>query len=67
MKEPKASLIISFYNNFDFLELVLAGLERQTMKSFEIIIADDGSREDVKQKIKNYKNDTDLSMFGMKI
>lgn len=62
MQEPKASLIISFYNNFDFLELVLAGLERQTMKSFEVIIADDGSRDDVKRKINDYKKHTNLSI-----
>ena len=62
MQNPKASLIISFYNNFNFLELVLAGLERQTLKRFEIIIADDGSTEEVKNKIKNYKQGTDLNI-----
>ena len=39
----KASVILSFYNRVDYLRLVLAGLERQTFKEFEIIIADDGS------------------------
>lgn len=62
MQKPKASLIISFYNNFDFLELVLAGLERQTMKSFEVIIADDGSRDEVKRKINDYKKHTNLNI-----
>jgi len=38
-----ASLIISVYNKPDYLKLVLAGLERQTFRNFEIIIADDGS------------------------
>ncbi len=38
-----ASLIISVYNKSDYLKLVLAGLERQTFRNFEIIIADDGS------------------------
>lgn len=32
------------------------------MKSFEVIIADDGSREDVKEKIKNYKKDSGLNI-----
>lgn len=41
----KASVIISFYNRIDYLKLVLAGLERQTLRDFEIIIADDGSNE----------------------
>lgn len=39
------SVIVSVYNRFDFLELVLAGLERQTMWDFEVVIADDGSDE----------------------
>ena len=40
---PDVSLIISFYNRIDYLNLVLAGLEIQSFKNFEIIIADDGS------------------------
>jgi glycosyltransferase involved in cell wall biosynthesis len=39
------SVIISVYNRFDFLELVLAGLERQNMWDFEVVIADDGSND----------------------
>ncbi len=43
----KASVILAFYNKIDYLKLVLAGFERQTFKDFEIIIADDGSPEDI--------------------
>lgn len=43
---PKASVIIAVYNKLDFLKLVLAGLEIQTEKDFEVIISDDGSNED---------------------
>ena len=45
MHPPKVSVIISVYNRFDFLQLVLAGLETQTEKNFEVIISDDGSNE----------------------
>lgn len=48
---PKASLIISFYNKIDYLKLVLAGLERQSFRNFEIIIADDGSAQNVVEEI----------------
>ena len=41
----KAAVIISFYNNLDFLKHLLAGFSRQTEKSFEVIISDDGSKE----------------------
>jgi len=37
------SVIISVYNRFDYLQLVFAGLERQSLLNFEVILADDGS------------------------
>lgn len=48
----KISVIISFYNNIEWLRLVLAGFSRQSFKDFEVIISDDGSRTDVVTKIK---------------
>jgi glycosyltransferase involved in cell wall biosynthesis len=48
----KATVIAAFYNRIDYLKLVLAGFERQTENNFELIIADDGSREDVVNEIK---------------
>ncbi|MGE5429649.1 MAG: glycosyltransferase [Syntrophomonadaceae bacterium] len=47
LKMVKASIIISFYARIDYLRLLFAGFERQTLKDFEIIIADDGSKEEV--------------------
>jgi glycosyltransferase involved in cell wall biosynthesis len=41
--EFEASVIISFYNKIEILKLVLSGFERQSVKNFEIVIADDGS------------------------
>ncbi len=49
----KASVITAFYNNIKYLKLVLAGFERQTEKDFELIIADDGSNEEVVQQIES--------------
>jgi len=40
-----ASVIISVYNRFDYLQLVMAGLERQSLWDFEVVIADDGSND----------------------
>lgn len=48
----KVSLIISFYNKIDNLRLVLASLEMQTFKDFEVIIADDGSSKEVVDELK---------------
>lgn len=43
MSKYNSSIIIAFYNKIDFLKLVFSGLERQTERQFEVIIADDGS------------------------
>ncbi|MFH1898660.1 MAG: glycosyltransferase [Candidatus Desantisbacteria bacterium] len=58
----KATLIISFYNKIDCLKLVLAGMERQSSNEFEIIIADDGSREDVVKELKEIMNRSSLTI-----
>ncbi|MCX8056675.1 MAG: glycosyltransferase [Ignavibacteria bacterium] len=49
----KLSLIISFYNRIDYLKLVFAGLEIQTFSDFEVIIADDGSNENVVNQLQS--------------
>lgn len=46
---PKAdliSIVISTYNRSDALLAVLAGLTRQSDRNFEVIVADDGSRNE---------------------
>lgn len=48
-----ASVIAAFYNNINYLKLVLAGFERQSEKDFELIIADDGSNENVVKEIES--------------
>ena len=59
---PKASVIISVYNNLRFLELVIAGLEMQTEKDFEVIISDDGSGEEFMNGVKALINQSALSI-----
>ncbi len=49
---PKATVIAAFYKKINYLRLVLAGFERQTEQNFELIIADDGSQEEVVNEIK---------------
>jgi glycosyltransferase involved in cell wall biosynthesis len=51
MKKISATLIISFYQKIEQLKLVLAGLEIQSFKNFEVIIADDGSQKEVVDEI----------------
>ena len=49
-------VIISTYNNPQWLEKVFWGLMNQTHKADEIIIADDGSTKETQQLIERYKD-----------
>lgn len=51
------SLIISVYNRYDFLYIVLKSIEKQTFKDFEVIIAEDCEKEEMKENIKKWKEE----------
>ena len=55
MNSPQISIILSTYNQPSWLEKVLQGYEFQTFKDFEILIADDGSKDETRLLIENYK------------
>ncbi|WP_299112771.1 glycosyltransferase family 2 protein [uncultured Winogradskyella sp.] len=61
-QELKASVIISTYNQPEWLRLVLYSYHLQSAKCFEIIIADDGSDNNTKTVIEDFKNKTDLKV-----
>jgi len=48
---PSLSLIIAVYNKPEVLRFVLAACARQSIRSFEVIVADDGSGPAVRQVI----------------
>jgi len=50
----EATLVISFYNNISYLRLIFAGLERQSVKNFDVIISDDGFKSEIVEEIKNF-------------
>ncbi len=47
----KISVVISTYNQPEYLRKVLLGYQQQTDRDFEILIADDGSRDDTRTMI----------------
>ncbi|MGL5786286.1 MAG: glycosyltransferase family 2 protein [Bacteroidales bacterium] len=59
-KAPSVSLLISTYNNTDFLRLCLQSILTQTVKPTEIVIADDGSTSETYQEIKKFRSETDI-------
>lgn len=52
----KVSVVIAFYNNYPLLELILRSLSAQFDGFFDVIIADDGSRLEVVDRIKENQN-----------
>ncbi|MDB6019873.1 MAG: glycosyl transferase family 2 [Pedosphaera sp.] len=54
MSAPRLSLIISTYNRPDALAKVLAGVERQSRRPDEVLIADDGSKEPTRALIADW-------------
>lgn len=57
------SVIFSTYNSEEWLEKVIIGFSVQTFKNFEIIIADDGSRETTKELIDRLKFEIDIPII----
>lgn len=53
MISPRGTLFLSTYEMPKHLELVLAGLERQSTKDFEVMLCDDGSGADTKRIIES--------------
>lgn len=49
--KPTISIIISTYNSPEWLKKVIWGYNTQTYRNFEMVIADDGSKEETKKMI----------------
>jgi glycosyltransferase involved in cell wall biosynthesis len=60
--KKRASIIFTTYNQPEWLRKVLWGYECQSVKDFEIIIADDGSRNETKEVIEFFKTNSNLKI-----
>ncbi len=56
-KEITTTLIVTTYNRPDALEAVLESVRTQVWMPDEVIVADDGSRDETRSLIKRYMND----------
>lgn len=54
------TICIPTYNRSYILNRALESLEKQTFNDFEVIVVDDGSTDDTKEKIDNYKKQNKL-------
>lgn len=55
LKEPKISIIVPVYNVEKYIEKCLKSLANQTMQDFEIIIVNDGSKDNSEEIIKSFQ------------
>ena len=60
--KPFVSVIVSTYNQPEWLQKALWGFEQQLERNFEIIIADDGSTEETKTLINRFKENSSLKI-----
>ena len=59
----RLSLIITTYNSPKNLMLVLKSVERQSILPHEVVIADDGSGNETKDTISNYKSNSKINII----
>lgn len=62
MSSTATSIILSTYNQPDWLRKVLIGYEQQTHTNFEIVVADDGSADETRILIEGFKINSKLNI-----
>jgi glycosyltransferase involved in cell wall biosynthesis len=60
--QPSLSLIIAVYNKPEILRLVLAACARQSIRNFDVLVADDGSGPAVRQVIEESRRSAGLPL-----
>ncbi len=56
MKNPKVSVLISAYNEENYIGKCIGSLLKQTYKDMEIVVIDDGSRDKTLEIVKKYQS-----------
>jgi glycosyltransferase involved in cell wall biosynthesis len=62
-RKIELSLIIAVYNRADVLRFVLAACARQSFEDFEVIIADDGSGEEVREVVSEWEKTCNIPVI----
>jgi len=62
MMPKRISVILTTYNQPDWLRKVLWGYEAQTFKDFEVLIADDGSGPDTRSLVEEFRDHSALTI-----
>lgn len=62
-KNPQISVIISTYNAVEWLKKTLTGYKIQDTTDFELVIADDGSSEDTRNFLEEFKQESPVPVI----
>ncbi|MBC8034682.1 MAG: glycosyltransferase, partial [Chitinophagaceae bacterium] len=57
------SILVANYNNSRYLENAISSVYAQTYSNWEIILIDDGSKDEFEEVIKRYSNDARIKVF----
>ena len=60
----KISIIIPVYNGEKYIEKCLDSIKNQTFKDYEVLIINDGSKDNTKNLIEKYLNDKRFKLFN---
>lgn len=60
----KISIIIPVYNGEKYIEKCLNSIKNQTFKDYEVLIINDGSKDNTKNLIEKYLNDKRFKLFN---
>jgi len=63
MKTPKVSVYITNYNYASFVRQAIESVLNQTYESFELIIIDDGSKDNSREIISEYRSNPKVRIF----
>lgn len=58
----KISVIVTVYNRFNYVENILKCLMNQQVQPYEVIFTDDGSKEDLRKILNNYKEKVNFKL-----
>lgn len=61
-KAPMASVIIPCYNATETLPRTIKSLKQQTFKDFEVILIDDGSKDNIKELVEKIISESELDI-----
>lgn len=62
MNTLAVTVIVSTYNSEEWLRKVLEGYKYQTYENYEVLVADDGSRDTTKELINEFKEDYPVTL-----